>query len=148
MKIFWEVRLAFLSSSCEMELASRVQALDETVSFHSYAPGNSSSRDVCLFKFYDVSTFVGYLMPNLFLYKWTVLFQTIQFSITTQFNCKNISISSNSVKSVLVQTIQFSISIVFVHTQLNVKTVLFQTTRFSLSTEFKCQNSSISNNSV
>ena len=31
----------------------------------------------CLFGFYGISTFVSYLMPNPFLYKWTVLFQTI-----------------------------------------------------------------------
>ena len=66
----------------------------------------------CLFGFYGISTFVGYSMPNLFLYKETVLFQIIQFSQT-----------------VLIQTIQFNISIVFVHT-------------------VKCQNSSISNNTV
>ena len=41
---------------------------------------------VCLFGFYDISTFVGYLIPNIFLYKWTVLFQSINFSISTQFN--------------------------------------------------------------
>ena len=38
-----------------------------------------------LFGFYGISTFVGYLMPNLFLYKQTVLFQAIQFSISTKF---------------------------------------------------------------
>ena len=43
---------------------------------------------VCLFEFYGISTFVGYLMPNPFLYKKTVLFQTILFSIRTQFNCQ------------------------------------------------------------
>ena len=47
------------------------------------------------------------------------LFQTIQFCQT-----------------VLIQTIQFSISIVFVHTQLNVNTVLFQTIQFNISTQF------------
>ena len=36
----------------------------------------------------------------------------------------------------------------FLKKQLNVKTVLFQTIEFSISTEFHCQNSSISNNSV
>ena len=36
--------------------------------------------------FYDISTIVGYLMPNLFLYIWTVLIQSIQFSISTQFS--------------------------------------------------------------
>ena len=35
--------------------------------------------------FYGISTFVGYLMPNPFLSK-SVLFKTIQFSISTQFN--------------------------------------------------------------
>ena len=39
---------------------------------------------------YGISTFVGYLMPNEFLYIFMkiVLFQTIQFSINTQFKCK------------------------------------------------------------
>ena len=45
--------------------------------------------------FYGISTFVGYLTPNPFLYKF--LFQTIQFSMNTQFSCQNISISSYSV---------------------------------------------------
>ena len=52
-----------------------------------------------LVEFYGISTIVGYLMPNPLLYKWSVLFQTIQFSQT-----------------VLIQTIQFNISIVLVHT--------------------------------
>ena len=60
---------------------------------------------VCLLGFYGISTFVAYLMPNSSLYKWTVL----------------------------IQIIQFSISIVFIHTQLSVKTVLFQTIQFSIS---------------
>ena len=47
------------------------------------------------------------------------IFQAVQFSQT-----------------VLIQTIQFSISIVFVHTQLNVKTVLFRVIQFSISTHF------------
>ena len=38
--------------------------------------------------------------------------------------------------TVLFQTIQFSISIDFVYTQLNVKTILFQTIQFSISTQF------------
>ena len=33
--------------------------------------------------FYGISTIVGYLMPNSFLYILTVLFQTIQLSIST-----------------------------------------------------------------
>ena len=46
---------------------------------------------------YGISTFVGYSMPNPFLYKWTVLLQTIQSIISTQFSCQNISISRYSV---------------------------------------------------
>ena len=45
----------------------------------------------------------------------TFPFQAIQFS-----------------QKVLIQTIQFSISIVFVHTQLNVKAVLFRIIWFSV----------------
>ena len=36
--------------------------------------------------FYSISTIVGYLMPNPFLYLYTVLFQTIQFSTNTEFS--------------------------------------------------------------
>ena len=74
----------------------------------------------CLFGFYSILIFVGYLMQNPFLYKWTVLFQTIQFST----------------------------NIVFVYAQLNVKTVLFQTIQFSVSTVSMSKNSYISSNSV
>ena len=45
--------------------------------------------------FYGISTFIGYLIPNPFLYK-SILFQTVQFSISTQL-VKNVSISSYSV---------------------------------------------------
>ena len=38
--------------------------------------------------FYGISNFVGYLTPNPFLCKSSVLFKTIQFSISTQFNCQ------------------------------------------------------------
>ena len=41
---------------------------------------------LCLFVFYDI--FVGYLMPNPFLYKQTVPFHTIQFNLSTQLNCQ------------------------------------------------------------
>ena len=60
-----------------------------------------------------------------------VLFQTIQFSMSTQFNSK---------KTFLFQAIQF------------IQTVLIQLIQFSMSIDFvytvKCQNSSISNYSV
>ena len=37
--------------------------------------------------FYGISTFVDYLMPNTFLCK-SILFKTVQFSISTGFNCQ------------------------------------------------------------
>ena len=46
-----------------------------------------------LFGFYGRSTFVGYLMPNPFLYKWSILFQAIQFSIQKQFHFKKFSLA-------------------------------------------------------
>ena len=52
-----------------------------------------------LVRFYGISTFIVYLTPNPFLCKLSVLFQTIQFSMSTQFNCQNISISNYSVYS-------------------------------------------------
>ena len=50
----------------------------------------------CLFRFYSILTFVGYWMPNPFLYKLSVLIQTIQFSVSTVSMSKS-SISNNSV---------------------------------------------------
>ena len=41
-----------------------------------------------LVEFYGIPTFVSYLMPNLFSYKQSVLFQAIQFSMSIQFNCQ------------------------------------------------------------
>ena len=52
-----------------------------------------------LVRFHGISTIVGYLTPNLFLCKESDLFQIIPFSMSTQFNCENISISSYSVYS-------------------------------------------------
>ena len=79
--------------------------------------------------FYGISTFVGSLMPNPFLFKESGPFQAIQFNISLSkiFLFQAVQLS----QIVLIQTIHFSIridiSIVFVCTQLNVKTVLFQT---------------------
>ena len=42
---------------------------------------------VCLLGFYGISAFVGYLTPIPFFIQ-IVLFQTIQFSMSTQFNCQ------------------------------------------------------------
>ena len=52
--------------------------------------------------------FVGYLMPNPFLNKLSVLFQTIQFNLSTKFNCQVIQSS----QTVLIQKNQFSVSTV------------------------------------
>ena len=61
-----------------------------------------------------------------------VLLQTIQFRISTQFNCKYSLIvktflfqAIQFMKAVPIQQIQFSISTDFVYTQLNVKTGLY-----------------------
>ena len=53
--------------------------------------------------FYGMSTTVGYLMPNSFLYIKTVLFQIIQLNISTVLclhtvKCQNSSISNNLVQ--------------------------------------------------
>ena len=61
-----------------------------------------------------------------------VLFQTIQFSMSTHFECKYSLIVKTFLfqgiqfsQAVLIQLIQFNISTDFVYTQLNVKTVLY-----------------------
>ena len=61
-----------------------------------------------------------------------VQFQSLQFSISTQFKCKFSLIVKNILfqaiqfsQAVLIQLIQFSISTGFVYTQLNIKTVLY-----------------------
>ena len=84
-----------------------------------------------------------------------VLFQTIQFSIITQFKCKYSLIVKTFLfqaiqfsQAVLIQLIQFSIKAGFVCTQLNVKTVRYQTIQFNLRTVSMSKNYSISNNSV
>ena len=69
--------------------------------------------------FYGISTFVGYLMPNPFLCK-SVLFKTIQFCMSTQFNCQK-HIYFKLFKQLYI-AIQFSVSTVSMS-----KTFLFQT---------------------
>ena len=50
-----------------------------------------------LFRFYGISIFVGYLMPNtFFILNKSVPFKTIQFSMSIQF-VRDISISSQTV---------------------------------------------------
>ena len=45
-----------------------------------------------LFGFCGISTFVGYLTPNPFLYQLSVVFQIIESSMSTQFNFKLFSL--------------------------------------------------------
>ena len=94
--------------------------------------------------FYDISTIVGYLIPNPFLYIKTVLFQTIQFSSSMQFKWQKqiyfkLFSLVNKVKCFQVFLCITNISIKhqsFIYMQLNVQTVLFQTIQFSISTQF------------
>ena len=86
-----------------------------------------------MFGFYGIPTFVDYLMPNPFLYKGTVLFQTTLFSIGIIF-----AYTQLNVKSVLFQTIQFSIS-----TASMSKTVPFQTIQFSIQNLFHFKDFSL-----
>ena len=72
--------------------------------------------------FYGISTPVGYLTPNPFLCKWSVLLKTIQFSIGTQFNCQK-------------------------HFHFKLFKQLYVTIQLSVSTILMSKNSSISNNS-
>ena len=69
--------------------------------------------DGWLVGFYVISTFVGYLTPNPFLDKSSVLFQTIQFSMCTQLNSQKTFIFQAIQFRLTIQTIQFSISIDF-----------------------------------
>ena len=72
-------------------------------------------------------------MPNRFSYKFQFYLKEFSLAWVHGLIIKNVSISSYSV---LIQTIQFSMSKFFVHTLLNVKTVLFQIIQFSMSTQF------------
>ena len=89
--------------------------------------------------FYGISTFVGYLTPNPFLCKLSVLFQTIQFSMSTQFNCLKHFYFKLFKQSYI--TIQFSVSTVSMS-----KTAQFQIIQLSISTQFKCKYSLIVKN--
>ena len=93
---------------------------------------------------YGISTFVGYLTPNPFLFKQSVLVQIIQFCMGSQLNCQKYFYFKFS-QTVLIQV---SISTDFVYTLLNAKIVLYQINHFSVSTVSMSKNSSISNNSV
>ena len=88
--------------------------------------------------FYGTSTIVGYLMPNLFLYIITVLFQTIQFSINIIFIYTQFYFKQFFLHKYLIQMLkqfyfrQFSISTQFWCQ----KAVLFQTIQFIISPQF------------
>ena len=85
-----------------------------------------STSDGWLVEFCGISTFVGYLTTNPFLCTYSVLFQTIQFSISIQFNCEKTFVfqAIQFSQAILIQLIQFSISTDFIYIHLNVKSVL------------------------
>ena len=60
--------------------------------FHEYCTFDSWFDLVWL---YGTSTIISYLMPNQCFYIKTVLFETIQFCISTKFIWQNSSISNN-----------------------------------------------------
>ena len=87
---------------------------------------------VCLFVFYGMSSFVGYLMANQFLKKQTVLFQTIQFGISTQFNSQkhfSFKLFNLDKQSELKNLVKYKYSV-----PLNVKAFQFRRIQFSVST--------------
>ena len=75
-----------------------------------------------------------------------VLFRTIQFWISTQFNWEKTFLfqAIQFIQAVRMQLIQFSISTHFVYTQLNVKTVLSNNSvycKYSFKKQFHFNNS-------
>ena len=78
-----------------------------------------------------------------------VLFQTIQFSMSTQFNCQNISISSysvysnraNSVVSILNKSKNFNLSKIFVLRVFKMVANIFVRLKFLLLTNLMKKNS-------
>ena len=86
--------------------------------------------------FYGISTFVGYLTQNPFLCKYSVLFQTICFNMSTQFNCqKHFYFKLFS----LFKQFNFrQLSSAYVRS-FDVKSVLFQGIKFSISSQFRSQ---------
>ena len=69
----------------------------------------------CLVWFCGISIIISYSMPNPFLYILTVLFQTIQFSISIQFKCQKqfdlkLFTFVNKINCYLSLTIQLNIS--------------------------------------
>ena len=81
---------------------------------------------------FGISTFVGYLTPNPFLSKYSVLFKTIQFSMSTQFNYQKHFYFKQFKQlyiTIMISTVSMS------------KKVQFKTIQFSKSTQFKCKYS-------
>ena len=87
-----------------------------------FGHSDTSSNFGWFIEFYDMSTFVGYLTSNPFLCK-SVLFKTIQFSISTQFNGQK-------------------------HFYFKLFKQWYVTIQLSVNTVLMSKNSSLSNNSV
>ena len=82
-------------------------------------------------KYSGISIFVGYLKPNIFLYKLLVLFKKYQYILSTQFNCqKHFYFKQfNLLKQFLIQTTQLILSTFFKTS----KIVLFLIIQFCIS---------------
>ena len=96
---------------------------------------------VCIFELV-VLLLLGHMRGSIGVHHWwvrqSVLFQTIQFSMSTQFVKKHFYFK---LFKQLYITIQFSVSTVSMS-----KTVQFQIIHFSISTQFKCKYSLFVNN--
>ena len=94
--------------------------------------------------FYGISTIIGYLMPNPFLYIQTVLFQAVQFSIRTQFSSiwpinrtlSGVTTPGQSGCLVWFYGISTIIGYLMPNPFLYIQTVLFQAVQFSIRTQF------------
>ena len=88
---------------------------------------------VWLFGFYDISTFVGYVMPNLFYTNSQFYLKQFSLAWVQSLIVKNTSISSNTVLS---NSCNLSNSSYFEHSFCphTVKTLLFQAIQFNIST--------------
>ena len=72
--------------------------------------------DVYLVGFYELSAFVGYSLPNPFLYKLRVLFQTIQFSIHTHITKICGTITKDKVGTLLLPKLNIALVYIYIYT--------------------------------
>ena len=88
--VFFYIRYLDLLVSAQKLSNSPTASLQRGNSINECSVYDTKPSD-CFVLFYDIWNIVGYLMLNPFLYIKRVLFETIQFSISTQFQCQNTS---------------------------------------------------------